>query len=116
MPAAEQSKPQLTLAWKKQARFSKRTPGIPLALAITSALSGCGPVLFTEKIPDFFGLERKPDIKTQTITRFGAFGFGLDKATIEQTQPEGGILDLIAAKIDRGYGLISIVRISVTGE
>jgi len=79
-------------------------------------MSGCGPVLFTESIPDFFGLERHADIKTQTITRFGAFGFGLDDATAEQAQREGDISELVAVKIDRGYGLISMARISVAGK
>ncbi len=106
----------MTLIWKKQARFSKRASGILIALVMTSVMSGCGPVLFTESIPDFFGLERKADIKTQTITRFGAFGFGLSDATAEQAQLEGDITELVAVKIDRGYGLISMARISVAGK
>lgn len=61
-------------------------------------MSGCGTVLFTESIP-LFGLERKADIKTQTITRFGAFGFGLNDASAEQAQREGDIAELVAVKI-----------------
>jgi hypothetical protein len=106
----------LTLAWKKQARFSKRAAGILVALTLTSILSGCGPVLFHEELPDFFGLARHTDLKTHTITRIGAFGFGLTDATPEQAQLEGGISDLSAVKIDRGYGLISMARISVAGH
>ena len=106
----------LTLTWKKQARLSSSAVAILVGLALTSVLSGCGPVLFTESMPDFFGLERHADIKTQTITRSGAFGFGLDDATAEQAQREGGIKDLVAVKIDRGYGLISMARVSVAGK
>lgn len=106
----------LTLAWKKQAHFSKRASAILVALVLTSVLSGCGPVLFNEEVPDFFGLDRHTDLKTHTITRIGAFGFGLKDATPEQAQLEGGIIDLTAVKIDRGYGLISMARISVAGK
>ena len=56
------------------------------------------------------------DIKTQTITRSGVFGFGLTDATLEQAQFEGNIEDLVAVKIDRGYGLIGMARISVAGK
>ena len=106
----------LSLVWKKQARFSNRASGILVALVLTSVMSGCGPVLFTESIPDFFGLERRADIRTHTITRFGMFGFWVTRATPEQAQYEANIEDLVAVKIDRGYGLISMARISVAGK
>jgi hypothetical protein len=106
----------LTLFWKKQARFSKRASTILVALVLTSVMSGCGPALFSENIPDLFGIERQTDIKTQTITRYGAFGFGLTNATPEQAKREGGITDLLAVKIERGYGLISMARVSVAGK
>jgi len=93
----------------------------PFALLLTnlvtlSILSGCGPVLFNEELPDFFGLQRQTNLKTYTITRIGAFGLGFSDATPEQAQYEGNIEELTAVKIDRGYGLISMVRISVAGK
>ncbi len=106
----------MILVWRKQARFSNRASAILVALVLTSVMTGCGPVLFTEDLPDFGGLERRTDIKTQTITRFGAFGFGVSDATPEQAQFEGNIEDLVAVKIGRGYGLISMARISMAGK
>lgn len=101
---------------KRKSKINTPAKAMVTALIITSILSGCGPVLFNETLPDFGGLERRTDIKTNTITRVGAFGFGLKDATPEQAQLEGNIEDLVAIKIDRGYGLISMARISVAGK
>jgi len=104
------------IALIKTTKPAKHLTATISALAIVSVLSGCGPVLFNEELPDFFGLQRQTNLKTYTITRIGAFGLGFSDATPEQAQFEGNIEELTAVKIDRGYGLISMVRISVAGK
>ncbi len=101
---------------KTSAKLNRPMISLAAGLVLISSLSGRGPALYTEELPDLFGIERQTDIKTHTITRFGIFGLGLSNATPEQAQLKGDIEDLVAVKIDRGYGLISMARISVAGK
>ncbi|WP_020675308.1 hypothetical protein [Geopsychrobacter electrodiphilus] len=107
----------IAAAWQKIIILNKSTTQIIAGLAIVSILSGCGPVLFgTPNDLSFFDLGHHPDVKTYTVQKVGVFGFGLEGATVETAMKEADIKNVIAMQTVRGYGLISMSRITIAGK
>jgi len=106
----------LVLVWKKQLRFSKKATGLLLALFLTSIVTGCSPAIFSQTNPEMIRLIHDRDYKYFSTQHYGIFGLGLDDLTIENAQFEGNIETVYVAKIEQGYGIISVSRITVAGE
>jgi hypothetical protein len=106
----------LLLIWKKQTRISKPASGLLIALLTASMLSGCSPALFSRTSPEMLELIREQDYRYYTMEKYGIFGLGLDELTIENAQFEGNIETVYVAKLEQGYGIVSMSRITVAGK
>lgn len=61
-------------------------------------------------------LIRSREYKYYTMEKYGFFGLGLDELTIENAQFEGNIDTVYVAKVEHGYGIVSLSRITVAGK
>jgi len=105
----------LLLIWKKQLRFSRPASGILVALLAVSILSGCAP-MFAMPSPEIYQLIKEREYKHYTIQKYAIFGLGLDELTIETAQFEGDIETVYVAKLEQGYGIVSVGRVTVAGK
>ncbi len=106
----------LLLILKKQLRFNKPASGALVALLATSILSGCAPALFSKNSPELLQLIKDREYKYFSLQKYGIFGLGLDEVTIENAQFEGDIETVYVAKLEHGYGIVSVSRMTVAGK
>ena len=50
------------------------------------------------------------------MQKYAIFGLGLDELTIEAAQFEGDIETVYVAKLEQGYSIVSMSRVTVAGE
>lgn len=60
--------------------------------------------------PEMLQLTRERDYKYYSMKKYGVFELGLDKLTIENAQCAGNIATVYAAKLEQGYGIVSMSR------
>jgi len=106
----------LLLFWKKQLHFNKATNLSIAGLFLASTLSGCSPAFFTQVTPEMVDIIQQRKYDLHTMQKYSLFGIGLEKINIENAQFEGNIETVYLAKIEHGYGLISLSRITVAGK
>ena len=106
----------IAAAWAQDAiRVTKRTWTLIIGLSLVSVVSGCSPLL-TDNFPkEFIDLNGKAT-KIHTLQRVGFLGLGLDDITIDTARKEAHLKSVVAVKEVRGYGLISVARITVAGK
>lgn len=108
------------LTWERRkttqtAPWLKRFRSIAICLVAVSIFTGCsGPML--ANIPDPSISDLVKDYKAGVAEGVGFFGFGLDDVSVETAARNGGIEEVYFADRIRGYGLISVAKISVFGE
>jgi hypothetical protein len=92
-----------------------RSRNIAICLTVVSIFTGCsGPML--AKISDPAIIDLVKDYKAGVVQGVGFFGFGLDDISVTTAAKNGGIEDVYVVDRIRGYGLISIAKISVFGD
>jgi len=106
----------LILIWKNHLKISKYLTTLIVALTVTSVMSGCAPGWTFQTSPELIKIAHDHDYQMHTLRKIGVLGIGTDMATIEAAQAESDIKNVRAAQIDRGYGLVSIVTITIAGE
>ena len=106
----------LILIWRNYLRISKYMTTLIVALTATSVMSGCAPAWTFQTSPELIKIAHDHDYQMYTLRKIGILGIGTDMATIEAAQAESDIKNVRAAQIDRGYGLVSIVTITIAGE
>ncbi len=106
----------LILIWKNHFKISKYMTTLIVALTVTSVMSGCAPAWTFQTSPELIQIAHDHDYQMHTLRKIGVLGIGTDMATIEAAQAESDIKNVRAAQIDRGYGLVSIVTITIAGE
>ncbi len=93
----------------------KRFRTFAICLTAFSIFTGCsGPMLANVPDPSISNLVK--DYKAGVAEGVGFFGFGLDDINVTTAAQNGGIEKVYVADRIRGYGLISIAKISVFGE
>ena len=84
-------------------------------ILIASLISGCaGPML--AKVPDPAIADLVREYKSGVAQGIAVFGFGLENIDVKQAAQNGGIEEVYFADKVRGYGLISIAKVSVFGD
>lgn len=106
----------IILAWIGHVRISKRIIISTIVLTLISSLSGCTPALVSRMPQDMAQLIKDRDYKYYSIQKFGIFGLGTDDITVENAQFEGNIETVYVCKIERGYGIVSLSRVTVAGK
>ncbi len=105
----------LTATYQNILTINKKTAKALAIMTFGSIISGCTPALFSKGMPEFFDMGAK-GTKVYTLQRIGILGFGLGDATVEQARLEGQFKKVIASREERGYGLISVARITIAGK
>jgi hypothetical protein len=83
-----------------------------------SLLTGCAGPLFSDSTEMAYHC----DVINGTACRYGAaqgigiLGFGLDQVTITAAMKSGSLTKVITTSEVRGYGLISMAKVTVYGE
>jgi len=112
------------LHWERRRIAGTRCPGLrkfqfaALALVGLSLFTGCGGTLFgkatemAQVCSDISGTI----CRSGTAQGVGILGFGLDQVNLEGAVKAGGLNKVITSSEIRGYGLISMARVTVYGE
>lgn len=106
----------LLLFWKNQIHFSKTANLTIAVLLLASIVSGCSPALLSHTSPEMLELIREREYQYHTMEKYSLFGLGMDKVSIENVQFEGDIETVYVAKIEHGYGIVSLSRVTVAGK
>lgn len=86
-------------------------------LCSMSIITGCGPVLWADPPPKLdFGACGPTECKKGQIKGVGVFGFGLSDLNIDAAKKAGNLKMARGYQDLRGYGLISMARVTVVGE
>ncbi len=108
------------LAWERRkiaesTPWLKRSRNLVIGLTTVSIFTGCsGPML--ANIPDPSIVDLVKDYRAGVVEGVGFFGFGLNDVNITTAAKNGGIKDVYVVDRVRGYGLISIAKVSVFGD
>jgi hypothetical protein len=99
-------------------RRFRKFQGAVAALVIMSVLTGCAGPLFGKNgkmARACSDVEGKP-CRYGVAQGVGIFGFGLDQVTLRNAVEAGHLNKVISSSEVRGYGLISMARVTVYGE
>jgi len=106
----------LILIWKNHFKISKYMTTLIVALTVTSVMSGCSPAFTFQTPPELLKIAHENKYQVYTLKKFGLFGIGTDQATVETAQVQSSIKNVRAVQIDKGFGLVSVVKVTIAGE
>jgi hypothetical protein len=101
----------------KKGRSMRQLQFAGLAMLTFSILTGCtGPLFSESKMGQICTDINGSTCRYGAAQGIGIFGFGLDQVTITAAMESGNLTKAITTSEVRGYGLISMAKITVYGE